>query len=151
LAALLGIDFNDLLTKHEFKTSVEYCAQRFMMRDGLKNKALVIRASKYGAMVTTTADKQAMHWTPAYWNWKTESHHIVDVTGAGNTFCGGFAYGWLKTNGDPTEAALYGAVSASFTVEQIGVPVLSDNESWNGGQTSPQERLDILKTKSCIF
>lgn len=45
---------------------------------------------------------------------------IVDVTGAGNCYCGAFLVGWVRT-GDLRQAAAYGAVAASFTVEQIGV------------------------------
>ncbi len=46
---------------------------------------------------------------------------IVDVTGAGNSYCGGFLTG-LGDGLDPLEAALRGAVSASFALEQFGLP-----------------------------
>jgi sugar/nucleoside kinase (ribokinase family) len=45
---------------------------------------------------------------------------VVDVTGAGNCYCGAFLVGWV-CSGDLRQAAAYGAVAASFTVEQIGV------------------------------
>lgn len=45
---------------------------------------------------------------------------VVDVTGAGNTYCGAFLVGWHQTH-DPRTAGCYGAVAASFTVEQVGV------------------------------
>ena len=41
-----------------------------------------------------------------------------DPTGAGDAFCGGFQVGLFKT-GDPVQAALYGAVSASFVIEEF--------------------------------
>lgn len=41
---------------------------------------------------------------------------------AGNAFLGGFIAGLSASNGDQYEAALYGTVSASFIVEQIGLP-----------------------------
>ena len=44
----------------------------------------------------------------------------VDPTGAGDAFCGGFLVGMAKT-GNPEQAALYGAVSASFIIEDFGV------------------------------
>ena len=44
---------------------------------------------------------------------------IVDVTGAGNAYCGGFLVGLAET-GDLGQAGRYGAVSASFAVEQFG-------------------------------
>jgi sugar/nucleoside kinase (ribokinase family) len=47
---------------------------------------------------------------------------VVDVTGAGNAYCGGFLVGWAES-GDLGQAGRYGAVSASFTVEQFGAMV----------------------------
>ncbi|MCZ7569266.1 MAG: carbohydrate kinase family protein [Ardenticatenaceae bacterium] len=44
---------------------------------------------------------------------------IVDVTGAGDSFCGGFAVG-LRQSADPVRAALMGSVSASFAIEGYG-------------------------------
>ena len=49
---------------------------------------------------------------------------VVDPTGAGNAFCGGFLAGWLKT-GDIYTAGLYGAVAASFLLEQVGLPEIT--------------------------
>ncbi len=46
---------------------------------------------------------------------------VVDPTGAGNAFCGGFLAGWVQT-GDLRRAGLYGVVAASFLVEQVGLP-----------------------------
>ena len=50
---------------------------------------------------------------------------IVDTTGAGDAYCGGFLIG-LGEGLDPLEAALRAAVSASFALEQFGVPVFDD-------------------------
>lgn len=44
---------------------------------------------------------------------------LVDPTGAGDAFCGGFLVGLAET-GDPVEAAVRGAVSASFVCETRG-------------------------------
>jgi ribokinase len=46
---------------------------------------------------------------------------IVDVTGAGNSYCGGFLTG-LGDGLTPLESALRAAVSASFALEQFGLP-----------------------------
>ena len=56
------------------------------------------------------------NWTqiPAF------STQVVDPTGAGDAFCGGFLVG-LAQSGSPVQAALYGAVSASFIIEDFGV------------------------------
>jgi ribokinase len=48
-----------------------------------------------------------------------------DVTGAGDAFCGGFV-AQLAAGADPIEAALAGAVSASFAVETYGINGLLD-------------------------
>lgn len=50
---------------------------------------------------------------------------IVDVTGAGNAYCGGYLVG-LGEGLDPLEASLRAAVSASFSLEQFGVPDIND-------------------------
>jgi sugar/nucleoside kinase (ribokinase family) len=46
---------------------------------------------------------------------------IVDVTGAGNSYCGGFVTG-LGDGLSPLESALRAVVSASFALEQLGAP-----------------------------
>ncbi len=56
------------------------------------------------------------HWTDI----PTYPTTAVDPTGAGDAFCGGFLVGLAHT-GDPVDAALYGAVSASFIIEDFGV------------------------------
>ena len=43
------------------------------------------------------------------------------MTGAGNAYCGGFLVG-LGRGDQPAVAAARAAVSASFAIEQIGVP-----------------------------
>lgn len=45
--------------------------------------------------------------------------NVLDVTGAGDAFCGGFLAG-LISSGDPITAAAQGVVSASFIVETRG-------------------------------
>ncbi|MGI8434854.1 MAG: carbohydrate kinase family protein, partial [Nocardioidaceae bacterium] len=45
--------------------------------------------------------------------------HLVDPTGAGDAFCGGFLAG-LPETGDPVEAAVLGTVSASFVCQTRG-------------------------------
>jgi sugar/nucleoside kinase (ribokinase family) len=45
--------------------------------------------------------------------------NVEDLTGAGDSFCGGFAVGYLET-GNMLDAAFYGTVSASFVIEGFG-------------------------------
>jgi sugar/nucleoside kinase (ribokinase family) len=44
---------------------------------------------------------------------------LVDVTGAGDSFCGGFMVGLART-GDPAQAVPYGLVAASLVIEGYG-------------------------------
>ncbi len=52
----------------------------------------------------------------ARWELPAYPNQVVDPTGAGSSFCGGFLAGYRRTY-DPLEALLYGSISASFTVE----------------------------------
>jgi ribokinase len=53
--------------------------------------------------------------------WKIPAYptEVVDVTGAGDAYCGGFMVGYLETQ-DPVMAGCYGAISASFVLEGYG-------------------------------
>ena len=53
---------------------------------------------------------------------------VVDATGAGDSFCGGFLVGYAET-GNAIEAALWGSVSASFAVAGLGVSRLAEAET----------------------
>jgi ribokinase len=45
--------------------------------------------------------------------------NAMDVTGAGDTFCGGFMADFVR-HADPTRAAVTGTVAASFCIEDYG-------------------------------
>ncbi len=47
------------------------------------------------------------------------SANVDDLTGAGDSFCGGFSIGYSET-GNALEAAYYGTTSASFIIEGFG-------------------------------
>jgi len=51
---------------------------------------------------------------------------VVDETGAGNAYGGGFVVGYVESGGDPVTAGRYGAVAASFALTQAGLPALTD-------------------------
>ncbi|MCJ1288163.1 hypothetical protein MMC26_007518 [Xylographa opegraphella] len=65
---------------------------------------------------------------------------LVDPTGGGNAFLGGFCIGLLDGNDEKRasyeQGALWGSVAASFAIEQVGMPKLSIREDgtelWNG-------------------
>lgn len=73
---------------------------------------VVIKAGKEGQYISDAQQNKRWH-IPAY------PTHAVDVTGAGDAFCGAFLYG-LLVSGDPLEAALRGNVTASFVIEGSG-------------------------------
>ena len=52
--------------------------------------------------------------------------HLVDPTGAGDAFCGGFLAGYAATR-DPLHAAMQGNISASFCIEGSGAFYLLDS------------------------
>ncbi|KAJ9606324.1 hypothetical protein H2200_009285 [Cladophialophora chaetospira] len=85
-------------------------------------------------------------WLPAYYDSEHNNRPVVDTTGAGNAFLGGFIAGWVKT-GDAVEAAAYGNVASSFALEQVGPPVATglDGELWNG--VCPRARLQEYRVR----
>lgn len=64
---------------------------------------------------------QFVYHTATGRKWQVPAYpaRVVDVTGAGDAYCGGFLVGLAQT-GDPLEAALRGCVSASLVVEGLG-------------------------------
>jgi sugar/nucleoside kinase (ribokinase family) len=75
-------------------------------------KALAVKQGGQGAQLFLRNTSEVRR-VPAY------PTNVVDPTGAGDAFCGGFMVG-IALTGDPYEAALYGAVSASFLIEDFG-------------------------------
>ncbi|KAG1832922.1 Ribokinase-like protein [Suillus variegatus] len=132
-------------------SAVENAASEFLkMGVGKENSgSVIIRSGALGAYVMTS-DKKG-RWIDAFWSSaeNIDSLTVVDVTGAGNSFLGGLAAGLSITNGNVYEAALYASVSASFTVQQLGLPHLTVGsngvEEWN--QDSPHRRLEALRQR----
>jgi hypothetical protein len=54
----------------------------------------------------------------------------------GNAYIGGYIAGLAMTDGNAYDAALYGTISASFIVEQIGLPKLEVNVDLSGSATA---------------
>ncbi|CAK1360815.1 hypotheticalsprotein [Cercospora beticola] len=114
------------------KDVIEEHAQR-LLDSGIgpqKQGAVVVRAGAEGCFVLTSSQKR---WLPAY---HSDSSRVIDPTGGGNGFLGGLAVGLVRTGFDVVEAARWGSVAASFTIEQVGMPILSSAtddqaELWN--------------------
>lgn len=99
---------------------------------------VVIRSGEKGCLVKSGSIPTT--WMPPFYaNHMLDStdlsvSKLVDPTGAGNAFLGGYAVGYLRA-GDALRAACFGAVAASVALEQIGMPErskISDIELWNG-------------------
>ncbi|UPL03541.1 hypothetical protein LCI18_014475 [Fusarium solani-melongenae] len=106
--------------------------------------AIVVRCGEHGCLTMT---KDEAFWLPSFHT--TASRQIVDTTGAGNAFLGGFTVG-LQTTGDLREAAILGTVAASFALEQIGLPHYmaassTSTEPWNGSRVA--SRIAELKER----
>ncbi|GAC99066.1 hypothetical protein PHSY_006663 [Pseudozyma hubeiensis SY62] len=112
---------------------------------------ICIRSGAWGSVVGRTG--LGFHHISA---WHTSTDRIKDVTGAGNSFLGGFSACLIQTEHDGSldpvrrvkEAAMHGAVSASLVIEQLGLPnfdVQSAKETWNDETAS--DRLDSLRAR----
>jgi sugar/nucleoside kinase (ribokinase family) len=90
---------------------------------------LVVKRGEYGALMFS---KEGIFWAPSY-----PLEEIVDPTGAGDTFAGGFmGYISSQNTADSVElkkGVIYGSVLASFTVEDFSVKrlVLLQKEEMN--------------------
>ena len=82
---------------------------------------LVVKRGEYGALMFS---KEGIFWAPSY-----PLEEIVDPTGAGDTFAGGFmGYISSRDNLESMEfkkGVVYGSVLASFTVEDFSVKRLA--------------------------
>ena len=95
---------------------------------------VIIRAGENGCLIRS---RNLSKWLPPFHIAGTREEQptkVVDPTGAGNAFLGGYSIGYLQTGGDIIQAACYGSVAASFALEQVGMPKRNegDEELWNG-------------------
>ncbi len=82
-------------------------------------KIVVLKLGARGQYLYDAEARRRWH-VPAY------PAKVKDVTGAGDAYCGGFLTGLAQTQ-DPLEAALRGAVSASFVIEGVGAMYALDS------------------------
>jgi len=93
----------------------------------------VVKCGSQGAWVVDVKRKKKWHMGIV------PNLSLVDVTGAGDAFCGGFMAGYIFTR-DPLLAAVYGTVSASFIVESLGA-----RRSAHYQESLAQQRLNDLQ------
>jgi sugar/nucleoside kinase (ribokinase family) len=109
---------------------------------------VVVRSGKEGCYIARSGGDRRSCWLPAY---HTNQSKVIDPTGGGNGFLGGLAVGLVRTNFDVVEAARWGSVAASFTIEQVGMPQLTPaaagaTELWNS--VSVEERLREFRQRT---
>ncbi|KAF3048992.1 hypothetical protein E8E11_009837 [Didymella keratinophila] len=98
---------------------------------------LVIRAGVDGALALRR--NEATVHVPAFY--EEGSEKVVDPTGAGNAFLGGYIAGWLRES-SVKEALCHGAIASSFAIEQIGLPSWSEVSVEAGDR-----RLEVFRAK----
>lgn len=130
------------------------CQQLLALGFGKKPSAVVVRMGASGCLIASHSrfvDLPAYHTPPTdsapeeLTAWQENKTETWDVTGGGNAFLGGYCVGLLSRPNDQIDnfgftefelAATYGSVAASFAIEQIGMPTLSQSgdgkELWNG-------------------
>lgn len=81
-------------------------------------RCLALRMGAEGSLAGT---HKQLHHIPAL------SVPVVDETGAGNAYCGGFVVGYVQAGGDPLTAGRTGTVSATFALAQLGLAQLGAN------------------------
>ena len=89
-------------------------------------RVVVLRMGAEGALLAT-AERTLRLYPPA--------SSVVDVTGAGNSFCGGFLAKWCAGGGDLEAAGRAGAAAAALCMRGFGVPEQVDRkalEEWEG-------------------
>ena len=108
-ADIVSPNLHEAQTMYEIEDELEI--MRRMLADGVEVAAL--RMGELGSLLARSGDGQA-HYIPA-----VAVDEVVDQTGAGNTYCGGFLVGYCRER-DIVAAGCYGAAAASFTLEYVG-------------------------------
>jgi sugar/nucleoside kinase (ribokinase family) len=85
---------------------------------GLGPRAVAIRRGAHGSYVLDAAKREAWHIPPLPVN-------VVDPTGAGNAYGGGWFVGWHRT-GDVRRAGCFASAAAATMLGHTGMPPLDD-------------------------
>lgn len=132
----------------DYRRVESLCNQWLESGIGAKGEGgVVVRCGKDGCLVMRRGLRK---WMPAY---HQSAEKVVDPTGGGNGFLGGLAVGLVRGGGRASvenleEAAAWGSVTASFAIEQVGMPKLRRNETgetWNG--VNAEDRLADFKQR----
>ena len=93
---------------------------------------VVVKLGEEGIIICQKSKNRYLHF-PAY------PTKVADLTGAGDSFSGGFMVGMIET-GDPVQAAHYGVVSASLNIEAYSL-----KEKMLPTKTHAEERLQLFR------
>lgn len=117
----------------------ECCKLAWRFDDFIKDEnSCVLRCGRLGSIVLTpriNGSREVFRFPAYHFNSPSK---VVDPTGGGNTFLGGFSIGYTLSRGDLQIANICGNIAAGAAIEQIGVPSSVDGK-WNG--KSFKERL----------
>lgn len=107
------------------------------------NSGILIRCGSEGCHILTIDGFEVM--LPAY---HIEQDKVIDVTGGGNSFCGGCVTGFYLSGGDWVTAGVCGNLASGCIIERLGMPVRDDtsDENWNG--TNLTHRLQIYTERN---
>lgn len=104
---------------------------------------VVLRCGELGSYVCS---ENVDIMLPAY---HQDQSKVVDVTGAGNTFCGAYITALKLSNSDYVYAGVMATLASGCAIECLGVPKL-ENEKWNG--LTVKERLQhYIKENALIL
>jgi sugar/nucleoside kinase (ribokinase family) len=90
----------------------------FLLDQGVD--VVILRKGAEGALIASSGERLQVR--PA-------QLAVVDVTGGGNAFCGGFLAGWCRSDGDLIAACRYAAASAAIALRQFGPGTQLDTET----------------------
>ena len=156
LAALFGqVDQLNKSDESDIELLQGQCER--LLADGFPTQrgSVVVRRGDQGCCVYSRfgrtffpAYHQPKDSAPEYSDIQTEPK-VVDPTGGGNAFLGGFCIGLLDGlhggSASYEQGALWGSVAASFAIEQVGMPRLSlredGTELWNGEAVADRVRV----------
>ncbi len=123
---LRGLAFADIVSPNLLEAQTMYgisdevALLRQLLADGAPLVAL--RMGEAGSLVARQGERVAYH-IPA-----VEVEEVIDQTGAGNSYCGGFLVGWCQAR-DIALAGCFGAAAASFTLEAVGCAPIPPNRA----------------------
>ncbi|CUM66268.1 uncharacterized protein PRCAT00003929001 [Priceomyces carsonii] len=132
-----GAELAGFLKLPKNSAELEQLASVFKPYLTLKNSGVVLRCGEMGCYIKSQ-DKSIL--MPAY---HSDQAQVVDITGGGNSYCGGFVVGFYLSKGDWLVGGLCGNIASGCIIEKLGQPSLSLSESkelWNGLAT--QTRFD---------